>query len=144
MSRSEQSRRQASEIRYYKNHDILFHIHRGIDNSMSVGIKSMALPLFHLRSECNNPATGNIYITHNVDSSWAYIRMKNAIIYHVYLKHLVFGVYCTSIMFAKSFAYKVFFRCYSLKNVCHKTASCIYFKGKKIMITSMIRNDNYN
>lgn len=62
MSRSEQSRRQASEIRYYKNHDILFHIHRGIDNSMSVGIKSMALPLFHLRSECNNPATGNTSI----------------------------------------------------------------------------------
>lgn len=54
MSRSEQSRRQASEIRYYKNHDILFHIHRGIDNSMSVGIKSMALPLFHLRSEFVN------------------------------------------------------------------------------------------
>lgn len=63
---------------------------------------------------------------------------------NVYLKHLVFGVYCTSIMFAKSFAYKVFFRCYSLKNVCHKTASCIYFKGKKITITSMISNDNYN
>lgn len=64
MSQSEKSRRQASEIRYYKNHDILFHIHRGIDKSVSVGIKSMALPLFYLRNECNNPATDNHIIYH--------------------------------------------------------------------------------
>lgn len=67
MSQSEKSRRQASEIRYYKNHDILFHIHRGIDSSVSVGIKSMALPLFYLRNECNNPATDNLYnISHTM------------------------------------------------------------------------------